>query len=100
MQSGAGTKVAGEGDPSVRTNSAGASNAPRSGSKLAEVITLLFRESGASIEELTASTGWLPHTTRAALTGLRKRGYAVLREHADGKGSVYRIEPVSSAKAA
>ena len=27
--------------------------------------------------ELVAATGWLPHTTRAALTGLRKRGYAV-----------------------
>ena len=26
---------------------------------------------------LVAATGWLPHTTRAALTGLRKRGYAV-----------------------
>ncbi len=37
-----------------------------------------------------AATGWLPHTTRAALTGLRKRGYAVNREVADG-GSVYRV---------
>jgi hypothetical protein len=25
-----------------------------------------------------AATGWLAHTTRAALTGLRKRGYAVV----------------------
>src|ERR1700676_161041 len=24
-----------------------------------------------------AATGWLPHTSRAALTGLRKRGYAI-----------------------
>jgi hypothetical protein len=37
------------------------------------------------------ATGWLPHTTRAALTGLRKRGYAVLLERQDGKPSLYRI---------
>ena len=92
--------VAEEGAPSLaKTDGERASNAPRSGSKLAEVITLLVRENGASIEELTASTGWLPHTTWAALTGLRKRGYPVLREQAD-RSSVYRIEPVSSAKAA
>ena len=30
-----------------------------------------------TLAELIAATGWLPHTTRAALTGLRKRGYAV-----------------------
>jgi hypothetical protein len=37
------------------------------------------------------ATGWLPHTTRAALTGLRKRGYAVVRERIDGGNSIYRI---------
>ena len=37
-----------------------------------------------------AATGWLPHTTRAALTGLRKRGYAIERSAGEG-GSVYRI---------
>lgn len=47
---------------------------PRSGSKLARVIALLERPEGASFAELMAATGWVPHTTRAALTGLRKRG--------------------------
>ncbi len=75
-------------------------NAPRQGSKLAGVMALLFRETGASIEELTATTGWLPHTTRAALTGLRKRGYAILREQRNGKDSVYRIEFMSCTEAA
>ncbi len=37
-----------------------------------------------------AATGWLPYTTRAALMGLRKRGYALTREAAKG-GSVHRI---------
>jgi hypothetical protein len=64
--------------------------APRIGSKLATVIDLLQRSDGATISNLIEATGWLPHTTRAALTGLRKRGYAVVRERVDGD-SVYRI---------
>jgi Protein of unknown function (DUF3489) len=52
---------------------------PRDGSKLALVIDLLRRADGATIVDLTQATGWLPHTVRAALTGLRKRGYAVSR---------------------
>ena len=67
-------------------------SAPRGGSKLARVIALLERDHGATIEELIAATGWLAHTTRAALTGLRKRGYAVAIDRSDDKrGSFYRI---------
>ena len=40
---------------------------------------MLSAEQGATIEALIAATGWLPHTTRAVLTGLRKRGYAIER---------------------
>ena len=69
---------------------------PRDGSKLAQVIELLRRADGATIADLSQATGWLPHTTRATLTGLRKRGYAVIRERIGagdiGAGdSVYRI---------
>ena len=42
---------------------------------------------GATLAELVAATGWLPHTTRAALTGLRKRGYAVGIDRADKTSS-------------
>jgi hypothetical protein len=66
-------------------------SAPRAGSKLARVIDLLQRSDGATIPTLTKATGWLPHTTRAALTGLRKRGYAVVRTRVDTGESVYRI---------
>ena len=65
--------------------------APRAGSKLARVIDLLQRCDGATIPNLTEATGWLPHTTRAALTGLRKRGYAVVRARVGGGDSIYRI---------
>lgn len=77
-------------------NSGGAPSpiSPRGGTKIAQVIELLQRGVGATLAELIAATGWLPHTTRAALTGLRKRGYAVGIDRADkARGSVYRIEP-------
>jgi Protein of unknown function (DUF3489) len=75
--------------------SAGASiTSPRSGSKQALLTGLLSRPDGARLDDLIAATGWLPHTTRAALTGLRKRGYAIERTRPDDNGpSVYRIAP-------
>jgi hypothetical protein len=67
---------------------------PRRGTKIAGIIELLQRSDGVTLVELVANTGWLPHTARAALTGLRKRGYAVVIDRADkARGSVYRIEP-------
>jgi hypothetical protein len=65
---------------------------PRAGSKLGRVIDLLQRPDGATILLLMEATGWLPHTTRAALTGLRKRGYAVVRLRVEGGDSIYRID--------
>ena len=70
--------------------------APRDGSKLALVIELLRRGDGATIIDLTHATGWLPHTTQAALTGLRKRGYALIRERIGAEDSVYRISDAHS----
>jgi Protein of unknown function (DUF3489) len=64
--------------------------APRAGTKLAEVIDLLSRDQGATIGELIAATNWLSHTTRAALTGLRKRGYEIERTRSD-RITCYRI---------
>ncbi len=62
-----------------------AADAPREGSKQALVVDMLAGPDGATIEALIQVTGWLAHTTRAALTGLRKRGYAIERSRgADG----------------
>jgi DNA-binding IclR family transcriptional regulator len=63
---------------------------PRPNSKTAAVIELLRRPLGASLSDLTEATGWQPHTTRAALSGLKKKGYAVEREKVNGV-SRYRI---------
>ena len=64
---------------------------PRAGSKLALVIAMLSNEAGASLKSLAEMAGWLPHTTRATLTGLRKRGFLIERVKDDDLGSVYRI---------
>ena len=53
-------------------------------SKVDQVITLLSDERGASLDELIAATGWQRHSSRAALTGLRKNGHAITREKVDG----------------
>ena len=66
----------------------------RSGTKQAMVLDLLHRKDGASIEDLTSVTGWLPHTTRSALTGLRKKGHVIVNERVDGV-SHYRIEQMA-----
>jgi hypothetical protein len=57
--------------------------APAASTKTALVITLLQREGGATLGDLVAATGWLPHTTRAALTGLRKKGHAIGKTKVD-----------------
>lgn len=69
---------------------------PRPESKLGIVLGLLQADEGASLAKLVAVTDWQPHTTRAALTGLRKRGYLIANDKvvdADGsRRSVYRIK--------
>ncbi len=50
--------------------------AVRPAGKLGRVMDAAQAEQGATLAELVALTGWLPHTTRAALTRLRQRGFA------------------------
>jgi Protein of unknown function (DUF3489) len=65
---------------------------PRAGTKLAQAIEMVRATEGATVGELSQAMGWLSHTTRAVLTGLRKRGYALTLDRSDAeRGSVYRI---------
>lgn len=57
---------------------------PQRRTKQALLLELIGREGGATVEELTSVTGWLPHTARAAITGLRKRGHGLRCERIDG----------------
>lgn len=49
-----------------------------------QLAALVVRDEGATLEQMVAVTGWLPHTTRAALTGLRKSGYVIDSDKIDG----------------
>ena len=62
----------------------------RADSKIGTVIALLRRDEGATLDEMVAATGWLPHTTRAALTGLRKKGHTIEKTKR-GDVTCYRI---------
>ena len=42
-----------------------------------QLIRLLKARSGRDIAVLSAELGWQPHTTRAALSRLRKAGYTI-----------------------
>ena len=64
---------------------------PARQTKTDQVLDLLSRPDGATLEQLVAATGWLPHTARAALTGLKKKGHTLFSEKSDGVRR-YRIE--------
>jgi predicted ArsR family transcriptional regulator len=60
--------------------------------KKAQLIKLLSTKSGTDVPSISEKLGWLPHTTRAALTGLRRAGYEVTSEKTgNGKPTRYRV---------
>jgi hypothetical protein len=63
---------------------------PARETKASIVLGLLGREQGATLPELIDATAWLPHTTRAALTGLHKMGHSIERTRRDDV-TCYRI---------
>lgn len=65
--------------------------APRAGSKQAKLVRLLSRKSGVTIIKASEALRWQTHTTRATITGLKKRGYVIERHDRDGKDSTYHI---------
>jgi hypothetical protein len=81
--------------------------APRAGTKQAQMIELLKRPEGATVEQIAAATGWQKHTIRGAISGALKKklGLAVeatrTREvgpnktGAGGSTTVYRITGAS-----
>jgi hypothetical protein len=65
----------------------------RAGTKQALLIDMLERPEGASIAEIVANTGWLPHTVRGAIAGALKKklGLNVVSEKDEARGRVYKI---------
>ncbi|MCJ2011859.1 DUF3489 domain-containing protein [Methylobacterium sp. J-076] len=73
---------------------AGATSRPN---KKALVLTLLCRDEGATLAELIAATGWLPHTTRAALSQIRSGGQPLTKAARPDAATAYRILPLPPA---
>lgn len=72
---------------------------PRAGSKQAQVIGLLQRPEGATIDEVAAAMGWQRHTVRGLISGALKKKLAlqIISEKTE-RGRLYRIpagEPVA-----
>jgi hypothetical protein len=63
---------------------------PQRDTKSSVVVALLQRPEGATLAEMVGATGWQPHTTRAALTGLKKKGYSIEKYKRDDT-TCYRI---------
>lgn len=67
--------------------------AVRASTKVTAVIEILKRPGGATINDISKATGWLPHTVRGLLSGTikKKRGLKLTSDKIDGV-RVYRIE--------
>jgi len=68
----------------------------RASTKRALLIGMLERAQGASVAEIGQRLGWLPHTVRAAITGLRHAGREVTRSKNESGQTVYRLVPVET----
>lgn len=63
--------------------------APKTPSKISQVVDLLRRQQGALLTDIVAATGWQPHTARAALTGLKKRGRSIESRRGDKQATYF-----------
>ena len=59
--------------------------------KIETILKLLRRPTGASLAQLQKTTGWQPHSVRAALTGLRKKGHDIERDKDAKDVTRYRV---------
>jgi hypothetical protein len=67
----------------------------RANTKQAQLIAMLQRSDGATIDEIVKKLEWQSHTVRGAIAGaLKKRlKLKVNSEKVEGRGRVYRIAP-------
>lgn len=66
---------------------------PRKDSKQAQLIAMLRRAKGATIDEVVEALKWQPHTVRGAIAGALKKklGLDVTSDKDDKRGRFYRI---------
>lgn len=76
-------------DPGAEAPTALAPSSPTG--KLGQVLEAISAGPGATLAEITALTRWLPHTAKAAVTGLRRRGYPIQLVEEDGRRAYRRV---------
>ena len=79
--------------PAAKTETVARAPKLKTPSKHQQLAALIVRDEGATLDQMIAITGWLSHTTRAALTGLKKRGYAISSDKVDGVRTYRGIAP-------
>ena len=64
----------------------------RPGEAVQKLLAMLRRPDGASVNEIVAEIGWLPHTTRARISATvgKAMGYTITTEKIAKRGRVYR----------
>jgi hypothetical protein len=78
-------------DGEIRTGAEQVDATPgRPGGKLGAVLAAVEAEDGATLGELAEGAAWQPHTTRAALSRLRQRGFDIRLETV-GERKAYRL---------
>ncbi len=87
------TKKARRGAVSKGAASKRVNGSARRGTKQAILIEMLRRPNGATIQQMSAKTGWQAHSVRGAISGALKKklGFAVISERVGDRGRVYRI---------
>src|SRR5882762_8047874 len=84
-------------DDDLATTREPSADRPPARTKRALLIGMLERSEGASVAEIGQRLGWLPHTVRAAMTGLRHAGREVTRSKDATGQSVYRLARAETA---
>ncbi len=69
-----------------------AQNRPPPITKSATVITAMSEATGATLGEICSITSWQPHSARAFLSGLRKKGHNILKTSRNG-ATCYHMTP-------
>ncbi|WP_373476588.1 DUF3489 domain-containing protein [Sphingorhabdus sp.] len=68
--------------PAAKSAAATEKSAPKT--KNQQVIDLLSRKGGATLEEMSTLASWQPHSTRSFMTGLKKKGHVIDSDKVDG----------------
>ncbi|WP_379548268.1 DUF3489 domain-containing protein [Qipengyuania sp. DSG2-2] len=75
----------------AKNNAPAKTTKPKRKTKASIVEALLERKDGSSLADICKATGWQTHSSRAFLTGLRKKGREVVRYKNDKGASIYKL---------